>query len=444
MTETGSFRTGRVPIVYSMFMSSALMSRPGFSRYAAARLVSTSGTAVSFIAFPVSMYDLTASATWTAAIAIVESIPYLLFGLLAGAKADRVSKIALMMGADIVSAAALMTVPVAHGAGVLHPFHLLVTAAIVQTAFVFFDAADIAILPALVGRDKLVDANSLLISGSSAVEAASPIFAALAMTKVASPWLLGFDAVTFLTSALLLAGMGREIGRPIRGSRNGNFWGEVREGLIYLLGNRVASMSTAISACVCVAYGTLVALMVVWAREILGIPSGDARLGMLFTAQAVGGMASGLLTAGLGRKLSLPWMTRLLLPCLALSAFLLTFAVTWWESLFAIALTSWLLMASLISVVSIRQRCTPDFLQGRVNTTGRMLAYGAGFATGGLIAASLAPIIGVVATMRISFGVLVLGTALAWLRLPSSFVSADPQSERGDAPLAATENTEDL
>ncbi|WP_226352362.1 MFS transporter [Pseudonocardia sp. ICBG601] len=58
-------------------------------RYLTARVVAVAGSLVAAVALPVLVYRLTGSPAWTAAIATAEALPYLLFGLFAGALADR-------------------------------------------------------------------------------------------------------------------------------------------------------------------------------------------------------------------------------------------------------------------------------------------------------------------------------------------------------------------
>jgi MFS family permease len=153
------YRRSTVP---AMANDQALFRMPNVRTYAAARLVSLSGAAICWVAMPLSMYGLTGSAWWTALVAVATSTPYLVFGLLAGAVADRESPQKIMVTADLVSGLALLTVPFMHILHQLHPLHVLAAAAVVQTGYVFFDAANFRVLPELVGRQNLLRANSFL------------------------------------------------------------------------------------------------------------------------------------------------------------------------------------------------------------------------------------------------------------------------------------------
>lgn len=142
--------------------------------FTAARVVAVTGSAVTGVAMPLLVLQLSGSAFLTALVAAGQVAPYLMFGLIAGAVADRVPRRRLMVAAQLSSAAALTTVPLAHAADLLAPAHALVVVLVVATSFVWFDAAAFGALPAIVGRDRIVAANSLVWTSSTLVAIAAP------------------------------------------------------------------------------------------------------------------------------------------------------------------------------------------------------------------------------------------------------------------------------
>src|SRR6266498_1588148 len=126
-----------------------------FRRYWLARVISLLGSAVTYVALPVLVYQVTGSSLWTALVTVAEGAPYLCVGLLAGAVADRGDRRRLMVATDLASAAVLASIPVAYTAGALTAPHVLAAAFAAQTLFVFFDAANFGALPVLVGRDRI-------------------------------------------------------------------------------------------------------------------------------------------------------------------------------------------------------------------------------------------------------------------------------------------------
>lgn len=140
-----------------------------FRRYAAARVASLTGSAVTYIAMPTLIYQMTGSNFWTALVVVAEALPYLCIGLFAGALADRVDRRRVMVTSDLVNAVLLASVPTAYLLGGLTVPHALVVAFASQASFVFFDAANFGALPTLAGLDRLAAAQSTMFGASTEI-----------------------------------------------------------------------------------------------------------------------------------------------------------------------------------------------------------------------------------------------------------------------------------
>ena len=81
-------------------------------------------------------------------------------------------------------------------------WHLIVLAAIVGFAQVFFDVAYQSYIPVLVPRDRIADANGKLESTAQLAGVAGPGLGGLALTIIQAPVLLAATAVTYLGSFL--------------------------------------------------------------------------------------------------------------------------------------------------------------------------------------------------------------------------------------------------
>jgi len=128
-----------------------------------ASAVSQLGTQVSELAIPLAaIIVLHAGPAEIGALAALGYLPAALFGLYAGAWADRLSRRRIMITADIARFAALATVPVTYLLGVLALGQLYAVAFCIGTLSVFFDTASPAYLPALVARAELARANGRL------------------------------------------------------------------------------------------------------------------------------------------------------------------------------------------------------------------------------------------------------------------------------------------
>jgi len=84
-----------------------------FTLYFLAGAISAAGTTVTLVVMPLLVYQLTQSAFLTGLLGALEVLPYLVFGLFAGALADRADRRRLMIGSDVVNAILLGSIPVA-------------------------------------------------------------------------------------------------------------------------------------------------------------------------------------------------------------------------------------------------------------------------------------------------------------------------------------------
>jgi len=113
-----------------------------FVVYWSARTLSFAGTGITVVVLPVLVYRLTGSPAAVAALSAIEAVPYLVFGLLAGAMADRLNRKKMMVACDAAAALLLAGVPAAAALHQLALAQLFLTALGIGTAFVWFDAAN--------------------------------------------------------------------------------------------------------------------------------------------------------------------------------------------------------------------------------------------------------------------------------------------------------------
>jgi hypothetical protein len=397
-----------------------LRDDPDWRRFLGARLVSLAGTAVTYVALPVVMYDVSGrSPLLTALVAAFEALPYLLLGLPAGALADRFDRKRVMVVTDLVNAAVLTSLPVASWLGALTVPHLLAAAFVVPALFVFFDAADFGALPTLVGRDRIAAANSALWSASTVLETAAPLLAGALLAVLSGASLIALDALSYVASALLLRSLRRPLSDPGRQPKaplsRRALVADVREGLHFLWGHPTVRSMTVVGATQSIAGGAFIGQMVVWADLSLGVRAGDWRLGVLFAAWGVGVFVTSLVTPLVVRRLGAARVTLLALPASAVLCVLTALSGSWVVG--SLVLVAWgaAYMGVVINAITFRQQVTPEPLMSRVNTTGRMLSFGLGWPLGSVLGGLVAHSAGPRAGMLAGAAVLVVGVAVGWL-----------------------------
>jgi MFS family permease len=160
--------------------------------------------------------------------------------------------------------------------------------------------------------------------------------------------------------------------------------------------------------------GGFVALMVVWIDQRLGVGTEGLRFGLVFGAFSVGGLAASLALPWLVRRVPVAAIALVASPVAAAFAVVLPLVTSWW--LAGITLVLWGVAYQLVVVNSItyRQQVTPEHLLGRVNTAGRMLAWGMGWTGGAFVAGALVGWLGLVGTLVVLSLTHVVAVVVAW------------------------------
>ncbi len=233
-----------------------LWGNRAFAVFWLARTISFAGTGITTIVLPVLVYRLTGSPAWVASVSAVQVVPYIAFGLLAGVAADRLNRKKIMVACDVTATFLLAPVPVAAALHLLVLAQVLIVALGIATVFVWFDAANFGTLPVLVDRAQLPVAASLIDSSESVALLIAPTIGAALLTVMLPPYALGFDAASYVMSALLLMSVRRPFGRPQREQdRRQRVRADIAEGLRFLGRQPVIRTMTLAVFCACLSWG---------------------------------------------------------------------------------------------------------------------------------------------------------------------------------------------
>ncbi|WP_392543507.1 MFS transporter [Oryzobacter telluris] len=399
-------------------MSTPLRRDRDFRRYWLAREVSIMGTLVTAVALPVLVYRLSGSPSLTALIAVVEGLPYLLLGLFSGALSDRLDRRRVMVVADLVAAVAIVSVPLAHWFGTLTAPHALAAGFLTQAAFVFFDGAAFGALPAIVGRDRIGEANAAIWGVGSFLDLGVPMATGVLLAFVDPAVLLGIDALSFVVSAACVFTIRARLsqnrsGLPPLSPRV--LVGEVGEGLRFLWRHAGVRSQTVVGFLLSLSGAGFMSLSVPFADRLLGVGTSGWRFGLLFAVWGVGGMLVAGMTPWLLRHLSPNRLTLLWLPVAGVAGIVVTTTSTWLVAVVVMVVWGISYQGVILNSMTYRQQVTPERLLGRVNTAGRMLSFGVGWTGGALGASALAGLVGLRVALVSVVGVGLLAAVFAWL-----------------------------
>lgn len=197
---------------------------PSFRSLFLATLGSGLGTWLALVALQIDVLRRTHSPIWMSALLIANILPTLVVGLLAGPLVDRLSRRALMIGADLTRFGVFCALPFAPNATTI-----VGLAAVSGVATGFFRPAVYAGLPNLVSDRDLPRANSLLqVIDNSTWAIGSLIGGALVAAR--GPHLAYWiNAATFLISAALIAQIGQRRLQEAKAETRGH-WRDLADG----------------------------------------------------------------------------------------------------------------------------------------------------------------------------------------------------------------------
>jgi len=176
-----------------------------FLLYQSGGLLSTFGSGISGIAYPLLTLSLTHSAAKTGYVGAVEFAPLVLLSVPAGVAADRFDRRLLMIAADVIGAAALGLLAAAVLTGNAEYWMIVVVAFVDTGAAVVYRSGSSGAMKAVVPQPQLADASSVTMARMSTVRlVAPPLGGALFGLSRGLPFIIDSVSYFFSTASLLL------------------------------------------------------------------------------------------------------------------------------------------------------------------------------------------------------------------------------------------------
>jgi MFS family permease len=400
--------------------------------------VSELGSQISLLAIPLlAVKTLHATTFQMGLLTAASTAAFLIVGLPAGVWVDRVRRRRLMVAADLGRFLALGSIPIAFAVGRLTLVQLFVVTLASGILTVFFDVAYQSYLPALVGREHLVEGNAKLTGSAQVAAVAGPSLAGGLVQAIGSSAAVGVDAGSFLISAVAVGAIRAPEPKPAPPAGGHPRLAQgIAEGLRFVFGNALLRAIAATTATSNLFSGIAAAVEIVFLVRQVHVSAGV--IGLLFALGGVGGVAGALAAGPIARRVGGARATiigiagsvgALLIPLTMPGAGLLYFGVGFLMVSFSATVYN-------VNQVSFRQRLCPDRLLGRMNATMRFVVWGVlpiGALVGGILGAAFG--------LRTTLWIGAVGQALAGIWLLASpmrslrdFPDARPESEPDAGP----------
>ena len=360
--------------------SSSVLRNRNFQYLWAGQTVSTIGSQMSGLALPVLAVTMLQASEWQVGMMNAAGMSmFLLIGLPAGAWVDRWLKRRVMILADAVRMLVLFSVPFAWWAGILDMTYIIISAAVISAANVFFDAAYQSVLPIMLPKEHMAKANSALETTNQTSMLAGPAVVGFLLSIVKAPILMLADAVSFLVSLVSVALIKMDESTIAKKDR-GRLRDDIAEGVKFVTKHPIISRITATTA-VSNLFGSAVhTLTPILVLRTMDVP--PALYGLAFTAAAAAGLVGAISAAKIGERFGQgnTVIGAMVLCGVAMIGFPIAASIGT-ISAFPIVIASEALLSFSglvynITQVSARQALCPEHLLGRMNASIRFFVWG--------------------------------------------------------------------
>jgi MFS family permease len=344
------------------------------------------GDGIALAAGPLLVASQTRSALLVALAAALQRLPWLLFGLYAGALADRLDRRVVVIVADLLRTLVVLALCATIVTGRVNIVVVLVTLFLYGTAEVFADTTTGTLLPMLVGKPDLGVGNARLQAGFLTANqlVGPPIGAFLFAIGMVWPFVVQVACVGL--SIVLVAKIATPKG-GVRDLTDTHVRRDIADGLRWIRGHAAVRTLALVILAFNITWGAAWSVLVLYSLDRLHM--GEVGFGLLTTAAAVGGLLSTSSYDWLERRVPLATLMRvcLLLEVLTHLALALTTA-GWLAIVIMVVFGAYAFVWGTVSQ-TIRQRAVPTGFQGRVGSVyvvGLFLGLVVGQALGGVLA----------------------------------------------------------
>jgi ENTS family enterobactin (siderophore) exporter len=393
----------------------AMRNNPDFLAMLAGQGISSLGDAISFTAVPLLVLLLTGSGLAMGIIGVLQTIPDLLFGVVAGAFADRWNRRRMMVAADLGRAALTALVPIAFALNLPTMVVLLAVVGPIGVLRVFFMAAYTASIPNLVRRRQLGAATAAFEAVFAIGLIVGPAMAGLLSVLIGPAYTLGIDALSFLVSAAALLLVRRPLRTEARSdATERRLVAEIREGIAFIVRHRTLRLAVGLWSMYVIVVAAWPAVVVWYLTIDRGL--GADTYGLVVSSYGLGLLAGAALAGRtVGRSLGPP-----ILLGTAIAGTTIASTATQADAPILMGLMFVCGIGELQLVVgygTLRAAATPDRLLGRIGSTSRTLSTG-GQSLGFFLSGLLLDRIGGTATLM-GMGLVVVLTAATFALAPS-------------------------
>lgn len=364
------YNNDRLIISEGKTLSTRLVKNKPFMLFIFGQLVSSIGAPFTMIAMSWFVYSLTGSTLALGGVLLASTIPLVILRLFAGTLVDRWDRKKTMITTDILRTVILLFPVIMYFTGSLEIWHLYVANALLGSCEAFFRPAAFAILPNIVKKEHLVNANGMMNAALTGSMIIGPLLAGIVVAVYSAPHALLINAFTFSLSAITLLFVPNNKATI---AEEKNFLKELKEGFSFFKNYTGLLWLLCLSAITNAGMGIILTMIVPYAMDVLQV--GSQGYGMMQTAVGVG-FIIGSVAATFFKKL--PRRSVMIYAIIFAGSFIFTMMFAQSFSITLLLIVGFGLNIAIWNTYSTTtyQELVPDEIRGRVQSVRLLIAQG--------------------------------------------------------------------
>ncbi|SDB82170.1 MFS transporter [Shouchella lonarensis] len=327
------------------------------------------GLQIYTIVIPLLVYEMSQSALAMSSMRVMEFLPNVLLGMVAGVIVDRLRRkrvMIVMIGVQWLVLCVLLSLLWTDSLGL---WMLFILGFLFSSSGYFIGNASHSALPQMIDRTQLTEANAKMSFIDTLIRMIGPGIAGvvLAATSFLGTLSIQFVFVTLSFVAVLLM----HFPEVKHVQKKQSFWADMKEGVRELFGNRTLLTPTVAVIFQNFASSMVLGVLIFFAVDVLG--SSETEVGLMFSVSAIGGLLGALVVKRMTDKFPRGKVYTYVMLGEVIGYVVLLVAGTWWVIGISLAIRTFFITISNVVYFSIRQEFTPNHLLGRVSGTSSML-----------------------------------------------------------------------
>ena len=401
----------------------ALLRGGPFARYMLGEAVSMTGTWMQLMAQSWVMTTLTSSAVWLGMVNFAAGVPMIALSMVGGTMADRHDKRNILLATQVVQIALALLVGWLVASGRIQIWHVLGVSALLGMSNAFEMPAASALVPELVGRERMATAIAIDRSVFHGTRLIGPALAGYVVGVWGAASAFYLNALSFVALILALATIRpRTAGTAEEEAQRR---GGLREGLDYVRSDHPTLAMIALMAATTVfVFPVMVVMLPLYARNVLLL--GPDKMGLLMGLSGIGSLTGSIGLLALSRAKRRRWLlTGVLGATLALTGLSQAHR-------FAFAAGCLILLSLSVSTIiglanTLVQERAPAALRGRVSAIAGLSFFGL-LPFAGLGITSVADWIGMRTSLVVAAAAYIVAALFVLLGPGRHFSAATPAS----------------